>query len=195
MPRGRCLRRFNHKGTHSNTRCTYCGINSKAKTGTRCVKCRRRSQKEYKHLHGTRPRNKQRPLKMHTFPCGCTGILPQRGHSNKFASKVGNDWWRCRVSVIIKSSEVSATHGDYQPIKINTPHSLIREEMDKNICYVCEKPLLWRFGVGVTPHLHHDHETGEIYGFSHIVCNTNALRIKIQKLEKEIAHLKKAQSL
>lgn len=40
------------------------------------------------------------------------------------------------------------------------------------------------------PHLHHDHETGKIYGFTHPVCNPYAERKMIIRLRKEIRELR-----
>jgi len=43
--------------------------------------------------------------------------------------------------------------------------------------------------MGKTPHLHHDHETGEIFGFTHPVCNPHALQDEIDELRKQVKHL------
>jgi hypothetical protein len=57
-------------------------------------------------------------------------------------------------------------------------------------CWRCRQPLEWVFGRGKTPHLHHDHETGEVHGFTHPSCNPKALLHEIDDLRKELAILK-----
>jgi hypothetical protein len=61
--------------------------------------------------------------------------------------------------------------------------------MDKKLCWRCKQPLEWAFTVGKTPHLHHNHKTGEIYGFTHPRCNPNALEHEIDELKQRIAEL------
>ena len=92
----------------------------------------------------------------------------------------------------MKTNSVNvAKRGNYKPIE-NTPHSVIRELMNKDVCVLCGKKLTWAFGLSKTPHLHHDHETGKIIGFTHPVCNPFALQNRIFELEAEVAFLKAA---
>ena len=59
--------------------------------------------------------------------------------------------------------------------------------MEEKLCWRCRKPMHWEnLGKGKTPHLHHNHETGEIYGFTHSRCNPSALEEEIRELRKEI---------
>jgi len=71
--------------------------------------------------------------------------------------------------------------------------------MMRHDCVLCGEPLKWEFGLGKTPHLHHHHDTGEIIGFAHTVCNPNAevkeifrLKEEVKKLQEQIQLLKAA---
>jgi hypothetical protein len=66
----------------------------------------------------------------------------------------------------------------------DTPHAEIRKLMEEPNCERCGEPLSWEFGAGKTPHLHHNHITGEIYGFTHPVCNAEALEKEIDRLRE-----------
>jgi hypothetical protein len=61
--------------------------------------------------------------------------------------------------------------------------------MEASVCERCKKPLLWDTNAKKLPHLHHNHETGEIYGFTHPRCNLRALEDEIEHLRKEIRQL------
>lgn len=135
--------------------------------------------------------NRQVPKSFHRFPCKCSGILPKRGDSNKFAySHAVQHVFGCRVTSILSRSQKSANRYGYKPINSDTSHLVIRKMMQENSCVVCHNPLKWAFGRGKTPHLHHDHETGEIYGFTHANCNPIALQKRIFELEAEVKKLK-----
>lgn len=127
----------------------------------------------------------QKPGKHHVFPCGCAGRLPKhRGESNLFAKSTQNHLtrsWVCRLIQIFNSSK-HAAKGRYVPIKAT--HAEIRKLMKKSRCWLCKSTLIWNLGRGRTPHLHHDHETGKVYGFTHSVCNPRALQNEIVKLRK-----------
>jgi hypothetical protein len=84
----------------------------------------------------------------------------------------------------------------------NTPHSFIHTMMQRDICVICGEPLEWKLGQITTPHLHHDHLTGQIYGFAHAKCNPGAeakeifrLTAEIEKLQQENQKLKEAQGI
>jgi len=71
------------------------------------------------------------------------------------------------------------------PVDSNTSHALIWEMADKP-CVHCGDSLDWtQLGIGKTPHLDHDHETGEVNGFSHPSCKPLARKNRIEKLEKQ----------
>jgi hypothetical protein len=128
--------------------------------------------------------NYQKPEKEHTFrTCGCVGILPTWKGSNKFA-KFNGAGFQCRAAYLVTHSRIVATKLGYAPIPSNTPHSVIRKLMDEPNCERCRQPLMWELGNHKTPHLHHDHETGEIYGFTHPKCNPRALEDEIERLKK-----------
>jgi len=147
-----------------------------------------------RHRRGSRPQNYQILGKYQTFHCGCVVLLPScHGVSDKFTrhhrhnSRPG--FW-CRVSNIIDASRNAARKHGYKPIPANTPHSVIHKMMEEPNCERCGLPLIWQFGIGKTPHLHHNHETGEIYGFTHPVCNPHAMQQEIERLKIENALLR-----
>jgi hypothetical protein len=135
--------------------------------------------------------NFQKPGRFHKFPCGCVGILPKvRGESNIFAKAAQNHRtrsWVCRILGILRSAQYESRRRGYKPI-IST-HAEIRELMKSNKCWLCGNRLTWNLGRGQTPHLHHDHETGEIHGFTHPRCNPRALQNEICRLKKRLDKL------
>lgn len=169
--------------------CTACKIelnlenanNSVLKRGGKCRSCCREYMRQrYNYLPDTR----QIPGEVYIFPCGCTGILPSEPQqANLFVCRdpLG---WKCRVSVILNASQQSARKRKYKPIDLNTPHSVIRKMMNESDCERCGEPLKWELGFNKTPHLHHDHVTGKIYGFVHFRCNPRALEVEIDKLRR-----------
>jgi hypothetical protein len=191
--RGICTRPAGHMGLHSNKTCSICGVSltpksageSQRKNGGTCRKCQRDWQRQE---HGYKPRNLQIAKDFHTFPCGCSGLLPGRGESNNFAV-FRSAYWYCRVSTILKGSFFAAKRRKYTSINPKTPHHIIRKLMSIKECWLCKRPLEWVFGKTSTPHLHHNHETGEIYGFAHARCNMNPLEDEIIRLRKRIEEL------
>lgn len=124
------------------------------------------------------------------FPCGCAGVLPkQLGIPTKFVKPVKisgvENRFECRVFRILMSSKHQAEKLGFAPIPYETPHTIIRALMEDPNCERCGKPLAWEFGRCKTPHLHHDHGTGEIYGFTHPICNPRAMQIEIERLRTE----------
>ena len=102
------------------------------------------------------------------FACGCTGEMPKRGFANMFATTDRH----CRVSNILRASRASARMGGYRPIDASVPHWPIRLLMEEPNCWRCGQPLDWSdLRIGYTPHLHHNHLTGDVYGFTHPWCN------------------------
>jgi hypothetical protein len=188
--RGTCTRLPKHGGGHSNRTCYACGakLAPNEKSGD-CNKCHNDRAKQRRN----RPMNYQHAGEHYIFRCGCSGILPvDKKESNKFASQ-GNKGWFCRVSKILGASQRDAKRGGYVPIDVNTPHATIRQMMEEP-CVHCGEALDWtQLGRGKTPHLDHDHETGEVNGFSHQTCNPRALKIVIEKLKADCAQaLKRA---
>lgn len=191
--RGLCSRITGHAGRHGNNSCQDCGIFLTSKTSASyvvkrrrgyCTKCQTRCSRRYKHQ---KTRQFKIPGKNYTFPCGCTGILPRRGQANKFTYVPSErDYGWCRIGQILMNGKKKADYEGYTPIDPKTPHAVIRTMMDKPDCVLCNQPLKWEFGRGKTPHLHHNHATGEIYGFSHARCNPNALEQEIYRLKKII---------
>jgi hypothetical protein len=47
---------------------------------------------------------------------------------------------------------------------------LVELRRRSDVCCFCEQALSWADSKN-SPHLHHDHETGEVFGYAHPVCN------------------------
>jgi hypothetical protein len=196
--RGTCNKRMKHTGKCSNGTCTLCSVHLTAKNTSAteavagCGQCRECNRKRMRADYGHEPRNYQHPEGPHTFPCGCAGILPRRGDVNKFAIR-REKYFVCRVLKIVQSSTDDAKYYGYKSIDPNTPHEIIRKLMEEPNCERCQQPLSWKeFGKGKTPHLHHDHESGEILGFTHPRCNPRAVQHEMDRLKNENAQLKTA---
>ncbi len=200
--RGLCSRPSTHSGYHANDTCRSCGdeltaSNSYAsrKTGGHCcIPCHKR---EKKIREGQKDRNCQIPNSLHTFPCGCIGVLPALKSANQFARSVtrsvpSSPGFICRVGGILSSAQINARRSGYMPIPIATLHVVIRQLMAVATCWLCKEPLIWPtvYALGHTPHLHHNHETGEIYGFTHPKCNPRALEKEIEMLRSELRRVK-----
>ena len=187
--RGVCLLVAGHQGCHGSGMCPRCGVKLTknnassyqwARKSGYCQKCKNETSRQ----HANRvPMNTQSLGKYHVFPCGCSGILPPSvRQSNMLAIGGGGSSFHCRVSVIITASQRGARIGKFTPIPLDTPHIHVRELMRQPNCERCGEPLVWELGKRTTPHLHHNHKTGEIYGFTHPVCNPQALEREIDKL-------------
>lgn len=181
--RGRCLRGKGHRGCHyGRPSCLFCA-KSLPRAKKLCLPCH---AAQMRSRRGDKPQNYQVLRRHHTFQCGCSGRLPSRyGVSNKFARAVSRRkrlGFLCRVSVILNTSVDAAQKFNHCPMDRNTPHALIRAMMEKPNCVRCCKPLIWIFKNKQTPHLHHSHSTGEIYGFTHPRCNTQALEDEVDRL-------------
>jgi hypothetical protein len=169
-----------HKFTKKN--CPPCVLRQGSGLCRACARLRAR------RIYGHKPKNLQVPNTRHTFSCGCIGLLPKKGRSNQFAYYTSPSW-QCRVAKIIHTNIDNSRNCGYLSIDPNTPHSIIRKLMEDPNCERCGQPLKWEFGYGKTPHLHHNHTTGEIYGFTHPRCNPNALEQEIERLREIIAKL------
>lgn len=200
--RGACTQNVLHTGQCGSETCSLCGTNldpqntplTQKHKGRRSGACRSCNSMRVRHANGYDPENYQQTGKLHTFSsCGCTGVLPALGCSNKFArnnSAVANANFGCRVSAILNASAASARKRGYRPIPLSISHAIIRKMMEEPNCERCGEPLKWEFGIGKTPHLHHNHETGEPIGFTHPVCNPRAMENEIDRLRAEIKRLK-----
>lgn len=192
VERGFCSRPLGHSGIHSNATCPKCGVRKTPHTsapsrislnGQACRNC---NTVDARHRAGGQPQTRQIPGQQFTFACGCAGILPtRRGVSTVFAFW-NSDYWYCRVAHILRSSQQAAKTRGYLPIDFAIPHASIRRLMLATHCVQCGEPLHWIFRAGKTPHLHHNHETGKIYGFTHPVCNTQALDRTIDRLHDQL---------
>jgi hypothetical protein len=140
----------------SHMRSGYCRV---------CDRDKHRVTSKYK------PKRIQHPEALHVFYCGCAGVLPARGKTNKLAVPCGKGFG-CRIAHILRHSRAMAQERGYVPVSKDTSHQAIREMMRNENCILCQNPLLWIFKAGKTPHLHHNHETGEALGFVHNQCNT-----------------------
>jgi hypothetical protein len=196
--RGACTRPIGHFGPCVSKTCSGCGVNlteinsriaAPGAYQTRCLHCRRI---EHRRWRGGKAMNQQEAGWSHLFPCGCAGFLPARGSSNKFAFSHRGTAFKCRVTRILRGSRASAKRHNFTAVAKDTPHSIIRKLMDEPNCERCGEPLSWDVLTGpeTTPHLHHDHETGEIYGFTHPKCNPKAMEYEIDRLRKENERLR-----
>ena len=196
--RGFCCRPKYHSGACSSDTCRVCGVvltednKEKHPTDRRCNGCASAYQRGLRRNKGISARNIQHPGGQHTFPCGCSGVLPERGSSNLFVQGPRRQsstskliGFACRVRGILNKSSREAKIGGYKPIDQSISHAFIREMMAKTVCVLCHEPLKWELGKGKTPHLHHDHETGEPYGFTHSACNPKALQKEVTRLFDE----------
>jgi hypothetical protein len=138
----------------------------------------------------------QHPNTEFRFPCGHKGILPDFGCGNDFArwhkvSKPRGGYWCCQAcsdnyyrgvgpeglltwaKMIIHGGKRQARLGGYKPLKI-TPEELISLRVKAKFCSDgCGEELKWcTDGRFKNPHLHHDHMTGEVYGFVTKKCNS-----------------------
>src|SRR5271156_3516059 len=200
--RGTCTKPKGHRAQCRSGRCSDCGIlistkNSPpsvvAKGSGKCSRCQLDYEQRKRDLAGCTKRRRQTPGQRHEFPCGCSGTLPEkRGQSNQFAVASRHGSWSCRVLSILNSSQKLARDFGYAPIDPNTSHSVIRKLMEEPNCERCQQPLSWELGAGKTPHLHHDHESGEIFGFTHPRCNPQAMEIEIERLKNENHKLRAA---
>ncbi len=192
--RGVCNKEVGHQSQCGNGTCRRCGVKlSKRKVRTsRCSLCSTEISRERR---GSKPKIYQIPGEVYTFPCGCFGVLPRyRGESNQFgrwnSRLIGFSTWACRADNILQSSRRTAKKRGYEAISLSTPHTVIRQMMEVVNCVLCGQQLDWSvFGRGTTPHLHHDHITGEIHGFAHPKCNPLALQRHVWALEAKIFQL------
>lgn len=134
----------------------------------------------------------KKPGELWWFTCGCNGVLPKQGESNLFAVWRGGirPNWYCRVARLLGSGLAKGQDRGYEAIKQNTPHAIVRELMKAAMCWRCQEPMNWIFVAGKTPHLHHNHNTGEIYGFTHPHCNPLALEHQIDEMRDQIVALR-----
>lgn len=190
--RGLCNKKRGHCSLCANDTCYRCGslnveflpTGRKRKMCLRCDKIRRRKgfkRSKWKKVVGN----------FYTFGCGCSGILPYLREGNKFACwHNGSGSFTCRVHSIILGIRGGARRGNYKALDSNISHEKIREMMEIPECILCNGSLNWETGRGITPHLHHDHLTGEPLGFAHPVCHVAVMQKEIFRLKKENEELR-----
>ncbi|SRR5258708_39080747 len=179
----------------------YCGVKLTTKSASlytvkrsngRCKAC---DLNYRRRLYGQKPKIFQVPGGQYTFPCGCSGLLPaSSGQTNVFAVYQRNHGYSCRVSGILGGSVRRARVFGYMPVDPKTPHATVRLMMQKKDCVLCHRPLEWELGRGRTPHLHHDHSTGRIIGFSHSRCNPLDLQRRVIQLELKVIQFENSQT-
>lgn len=202
VDRGVCTKPPGHKNHHGNGTCPLCGIKLTSRNTSpshfrrgsgMCRKCSLACLQKSRRLRNVSPRNFQVRGQLYTFICGCSVVLPE--HSNRFVivrkphkPHRSHKSSECRVSQILSTSNNSARKYGYTSIEPSTPHHAIHKMMEEPLCWRCRKPLGWDLAIekGETPHLHHNHDTGEIYGFVHPRCNSKALEHEIDELKDRI---------
>jgi hypothetical protein len=189
VARGTCAHPLGHLGRCGNCTCPLCGVKKTTKNSSPSKRLRNGSPCKICYLElsrawtGCAPKKRQIPGQPYMFPCGCCGTLPARGQSNAFARYNGSQF-TCRVVAILNAGHKNCKNRGYVPVSPQTPHKTIREMMKCPHCERCKLPLSWESpGMGRTPHLHHNHATGEIYGFTHPTCNPPALEREIDRLK------------
>ena len=187
--RGWCTRPRNHAGPHHNEKCSHCGLNPRNENHPYlCSSCQKEKSANRRRLQGKPLARRKNFGQIYVFPCGCSGTLPNRGESTQFVTWNRFTGFACRARVIIQSSKGSAKQYGYK--HIDASHSVIRSLMVNSDCIQCGQPLSWSFQMGKTPHLHHNHETGQPIGFAHLRCNVYEMQQEIHRLLEENRQLK-----
>lgn len=73
----------------------------------------------------------------------------------------------CAKRVLLCAKRTAKDRNHKAP-KISPQEYLLLKEKSAN-CFACASPLDWTSSI--RPHLHHSHETGEVFGFCHGICN------------------------
>lgn len=102
--------------------------------------------------------------------CGssiCGGSLcPETGKSKHFCHHCTPEGW---ASHSLNSHKTVAKKEGYAPPDI-TVDGLVRLRFITTHCHACQAKLWWKLGED-SPHLDHNHVTGQVNGFSHRRCN------------------------
>jgi len=139
----------------------------------------------------------QHPGEEFLFSCGHKGVLPELGIGNDFAiwskqpNRLRGGSWYCRACqvaqvrgagssglrgwakhILLTLRRVAKIHG-YTEAKIAIDE-LVSLRLGSLYCSDgCGQKLKWCIdGSFRNPHLHHDHKTGQVYGFITMNCNT-----------------------
>jgi len=133
--------------------------------------------------------SKRQPLQPYTFPCGHSGIFPERGKANKFAEWAADGWVcrPCKAKATVKRNQgkgklgliswarrklaegrQKARRGNYSPAIITAENLVKLREQTSVCCFTGRKISFKRKPV---PHLEHDHKTGIVRGFAHPNAN------------------------
>lgn len=139
----------------------------------------------------------QYPGKFYKFnKCGHEGVLPETGNSNDFStwnkdsSCLAGGYWRCHIcddlyrqglgpkgllgwaNDMLSHSKTLARRRGHKPPQIDSK-SLVSLRKNATHCSDgCGQELKWSTdGNFRSPHLHHNHETGLVYGLTTETCN------------------------
>lgn len=132
----------------------------------------------------------QKPGTSFTFPCNHRAILPALGISSRYAYWCKNPQyarkgtWRCGIcmrqqihlrqkglgadgligwaTILLRSLRYHAETGKYTAPHVSV-QQLVELRLRSSKCALTDKPLDWE--ATRLPHLHHNHETGEVIGF------------------------------
>lgn len=84
------------------------------------------------------------------------------------------------ASSILRSARKSAKQRRYEPPNISVD-DLVSLYYEAEICWLCGGSLDL-----TSPHLHHDHKTGQVHGFTHQLCNqAEGMLTRLTQKERE----------
>jgi hypothetical protein len=104
-------------------------------------------------------------IRCQCVPCGGSRICPHK--------KYLYQCWHCDprgwADHCIRRAKSDAKRRNHAGPEIN-PEELVNLRRKSDTCFFCEQTLSWSNPKN-SPHLHHDHDTGEVFGYAHPVCN------------------------
>ena len=81
-------------------------------------------------------------------------------------------------------SKKTARKYGYKPAQI-TPEKLLALYDSSDVCVICNE----QFDADITPHLHHDHDTGKVHGYAHGMCNKAEGQFGVLTLKQQVKFL------
>jgi hypothetical protein len=102
--------------------------------------------------------------------CRPCQLVQDRRRKKRTSALFGLTW----AKRLLVSQKAAARHGKYTPPNISAAQIVELKNTPWLTCCICQtgKELKWVKSARLTnPHLHHNHDTGEVYGFAHALCN------------------------